>query len=135
MLFLTDNTVAAGSTYWYRVLAHTANGLSMSGALSVEDTSSDCVCVTGLTTYTKSLLVQLNWAPVNGASCYNVYRSTVPGALANGTQIATCITSPAYADRKVVNGTKYYYVVNEVVNGTEVCLSAEVNGTPHVIAR
>ena len=120
-------------TFSYRVLATSGSAMSMSPPVSAEATAEDCICVVNLQARAKSLMVQLVWDPVPGATCYNVYRSTSPGvALIPANKVATCIGSatPVYTDTKVVNGTTYYYKVVEVIGSEETCKSDEVHATP-----
>jgi xyloglucan-specific exo-beta-1,4-glucanase len=50
----------------------------------------------------------ISWGAVTGASSYNVYRSTTPGA--QGTKIGTSTTT-SFVDATAVNGSTYYYEV------------------------
>lgn len=75
--------------------------------------------------------VRLDWlADTSGfLDYYKVYRSTTTGT--NYAEIATGITTNAYADTNVVNDTTYYYVVSAVgTNGWEAEYSSEVAATP-----
>jgi len=74
--------------------------------------------------------IDIVWTPVQGASGYNIYRSTTSGgpytiiAAGHVTDYAT------YADFGLTNGTTYYYVVTSITNGVESLQSNEANGTP-----
>jgi len=71
--------------------------------------------------------VNLGWSTVSGATSYNVLRSTTSGAEQS---LVTGLTSPAYTDSSVVNGTTYYYEV-QAVNGIGAgSFSSETNATP-----
>jgi len=50
----------------------------------------------------------ISWGAVTGATSYNVYRSTTPGA--QGTKIGTSTTT-SYVDATAANGSTYYYEV------------------------
>ena len=78
----------------------------------------------------KSGKVQLTWTAVEGADCYNVYRSETSGG--PYTKIADCHVTYycTYLDADVVNGTTYYYVVRSVVQGIESFDSNEAGATP-----
>jgi len=133
LLTFTDS-VAANQQYWYRILATTGNNVTLSPAVSSTASSTACLCVKDLAAIAKNVQVQLNWTKVAGASCYNVYRSTSPNvAIVAGNKVATCVgaTYSLWVDTHVTNGTKYYYKVVEVVNGNEICNSAEVSATPN----
>lgn len=62
-----------------------------------------------LTGVAKSGQVALSWTASTGATAYNVYRGTVFDGEAT-TPIAT-VTSPAFTDTGVTNGTLYFYEV------------------------
>lgn len=74
--------------------------------------------------------VDLNWDAVEGASGYNIYRSTVSGT--GYTKIGSNTTSSAitYEDEPLTNGTTYYYIVTAIVNGVESGPSNEASATP-----
>ncbi len=78
--------------------------------------------------YPKNKMVQINWKYAYAYDHFNIYRSTLSGGpytLIGSTK------SKGYLDYKVVNGTKYYYVVRPAaLNGNEVCQSNEAFGTP-----
>ena len=66
--------------------------------------------VTGLTATAGNAQVTLNWNPYPGTISYDVKRSTTPGGpynYLNNNQI----TTSAYTDPGLTNGTTYYYVV------------------------
>ncbi|HEX5399463.1 MAG TPA: chitobiase/beta-hexosaminidase C-terminal domain-containing protein, partial [Verrucomicrobiae bacterium] len=71
--------------------------------------------------------VNLSWAPVTGATGYNVKRS--PSSGGTYTTLAS-IASTTYTDTNVINGTTYYYVVSAFNAGGESTNSAEVSATP-----
>lgn len=87
---------------------------------------------TGLTAAAGDKTVQLAWNPNTEPDLagYNVYRSTVSGSeyvKLNG----ILLTSPAYTDTSVSNGTTYYYVVTAVDTSTnESVSSVQVSATP-----
>ncbi len=87
---------------------------------------------TGLTAAAGDKMVQLAWNPNTEPDLagYNVYRSTVSGSgyvKLNG----ILLTSPAYTDTSVSNGTTYYYVVTAVDTATnESAASVQVSAVP-----
>ena len=83
----------------------------------------------GLTATAGSGQVALAWQLVSGAASYNVYRGISAGGEA-ATPVVTGLTSPAYTDASVTNGTKYYYTVTAVNKVGEGAHSAEVSATP-----
>ncbi len=73
--------------------------------------------------------VQLNWTAMDGATAYNVYRSTAGGGP------YSVIASPAtniYTDAGLQNGTTYYYVVTSTNIFGESADSIQVNATPSI---
>jgi len=78
----------------------------------------------------KDSKIDLVWAPIAGASGYNVYRATSQGGpyslIAGNHQCSYC----AYADFGLTNGTTYYYVVRWINATGESEASNEANATP-----
>jgi hypothetical protein len=75
--------------------------------------------------------VTLSWNAVDGASGYNVKRSTTAGG--PYTTIATNVTGTTYVDNTVTNVTTYYYVVTAIDgSGNESTNSNEASATPQV---
>jgi fibronectin type 3 domain-containing protein len=85
---------------------------------------------TGLTASAGSAQVSLTWAASTGAATYNVYRGTSPGA-ESATAIKTGLTSTAFTDSTVTNGTTYYYKVAAVNSSGTSPLSNEASATPN----
>ncbi len=75
----------------------------------------------------------LVWVPVSGATAYNVYRGTAPGA-ETGTALATGVSANQYTDSGLTDGTPYFYTVTAVVGGTESSPSNEASATPEPAA-
>jgi oligosaccharide reducing-end xylanase len=86
----------------------------------------------GLTASAGNASVSLDWSD-NGESDlagYNVYRSTTPGS-GYVRQNGPLVTSSAYSDTTVVNGTPYFYVVTAAnTAGHESPYSIEASATP-----
>ncbi len=72
--------------------------------------------------------VNLSWNETAGAISYNVKRATTSGG--PYTTVATGITSTAYTDSGLTNGTTYFYVVSAVNPCGESANSAEASSTP-----
>ncbi|HOQ05751.1 MAG TPA: carbohydrate-binding protein [Anaerohalosphaeraceae bacterium] len=87
---------------------------------------------TGLTAAAGENIVQLAWNPNTEPDLagYNLYRFTVSGSgyvKLNG----ILLTSPAYTDTNVSNGTTYYYVVTAVdTSANESIHSVQVSASP-----
>jgi hypothetical protein len=78
----------------------------------------------------KSGKVQLIWSNVEGATCYNIYRSI--GNDSSFSIIAQCHVTDycTYLDTDVVDYTTYYYFVRSVTGMHESGGSNQVNATP-----
>lgn len=72
--------------------------------------------------------IDLTWSEVEGATSYNVKRSTAPGG--PYTTIAEGVTNTSFIDTNIINETTYYYVVTAVTNDGEGGNSNEVSATP-----
>lgn len=127
----TDATVTTGSTYYYVV---TASDASAQSANSNE--SSIAVVIpapTDLTRIQGDGSINLDWADSTSPifASYSVYRSEISGG--SYTSIATGLTTSAYTDNTVINGTTYYYVVTALDNViiAESVNSSQVSGTPY----
>ena len=115
----TDNTVSAGTVYYYGIEATDTGGdVSAMSALASLTTPSMPSAPTGLTaTPISSKQISLSWtASVSGGlpiSSYHIMRGTSPSNLS---QIATS-ASTSYKDGTVAAGTTYYYAVYAVDSG------------------
>lgn len=83
----------------------------------------------GLTATKGNKQVTLKWNAAAGATSYNVYRGTSPGAEGT-TPIATRITSTSYTNTGLTNGKTYYYEVAAVNSAGTSLLSNEASATP-----
>ncbi|MBB6692128.1 hypothetical protein H7B90_12020 [Cohnella xylanilytica] len=90
--------------------------------------SSTPAAPTGVTATAGDARVDLAWAPVSGAASYNVKRATTSGG--PYATVASGVTSTAYADTGLTNGTTYYYVVSAVHPAGESANSAQAVATP-----
>jgi len=84
---------------------------------------------TGLTAIAGDKTVSLNWTAVTSATSYNVYRGRSSGNESK-TALATGLTSPAYKDSAVNNGTTYFYKVTALNGAAASSQSDEVNAKP-----
>lgn len=83
---------------------------------------------TNLTAVAGDSKVTLSWTAVDGATGYNVKRSTTAGG--PYTTIASNVTGTSYVDTSVTNGTTYYYVVTALNADGESKNSNEASATP-----
>ena len=74
--------------------------------------------------------VNLTWDVVEGATGYNIKRSTIAGGPYE--YVRTSQTN-SYIDKNVINETTYYYVVSATVDGKESSNSVEVSATTKVV--
>ncbi|MHA6529717.1 Kelch repeat-containing protein [Paenibacillus sp. BAC0078] len=73
-------------------------------------------------------VINLNWTAADGASGYEVKRSTTTGG--PYTTIASNVQGTTFADKNVENGKTYYYVVTVNTSSGENGTSNEANATP-----
>jgi len=75
--------------------------------------------------------VSLSWSAVDGASAYNVYRSTVAfTSVETATQIASGVSATSYVDEAASNGQTYYYAVTATDGSAESDPTATQEATP-----
>ncbi|KRE98518.1 hypothetical protein ASG89_05825 [Paenibacillus sp. Soil766] len=86
----------------------------------------------GLTVTAGNSKVQLAWSAADGASTYNVKRSTTDGG--PFATVAAGLTDVSYVDETVVNGTTYYYVITATGVTGESGVSNQAAVTPSVSA-
>jgi fibronectin type 3 domain-containing protein len=91
------------------------------GGASVLTTATNLVATAGNAT------VKLSWTGVKDATSYDVQRATTSGG--PYTQIAE-VSTPAYTDSSVTNGTTYYYVVSALDTAGTGPNSAQASATP-----
>jgi fibronectin type 3 domain-containing protein len=126
----TDSSVTNGTTYYYVVSAVDATGESANSAQSSatpQAPSAPPATPINLTATAGNAQVSLTWTASAGATSYNLKRATVSGG--PFTQLAV-VTSTAYIDSSVTNGTTYYYVVSAVDPAGESANSAQVSALP-----
>ena len=107
-----DTDVTPGNYYEYHIQAYNVSGnndFAGVNATSITDAPADPVTVV------EPGEIDITWTAVTGAVSYNVYRGTTPGG-EGSTPIATGITTTAFNDTTIVDGTSYYYEVT-AVNG------------------
>ncbi len=137
----TWNVPSSQATGTYKVMIGvfdanwTINYYWNSNAASITVTTAQSVPAppTGLTATAGNAQVTLTWGASAGATSYNVYRSTVSGGEGT-TPIATGITTAAFINTGLTNGTRYYYKVAAVNSAGTSLQSNEASATPQVSA-
>jgi fibronectin type 3 domain-containing protein len=133
-----DTGVVPGTAYEYHIEAvNTSGNNDFVGA----NASTITLPPGSLTAAPGSGVVNLSWAAPTGALSYNVYRATTAGGEGT-TPIATGVTTTAFADTTVTNGTTYFYemtAVNANVNHvpalpSESAFSNEASATPSAVS-
>jgi fibronectin type 3 domain-containing protein len=122
----TDDTVVAGSTYYYEVAGTDDTGI---GAMSPEVSVTYGYATLGAPATARvspvgdSLYVA--WTPVVGAQSYDVFRGTSSGA---EVIYKHAVNGTTYTDATVVPSSPYYYIIEAVDAGGGGGASSEVSG-------
>ncbi len=95
---------------------------------TVEEYTSEANFPTTLIATATSSEVSLSWDVVDGATGYNIKRSTTSGYGYSTITTNSAITT--LTDTSVTNGTKYYYLVTAVNASGDISNSNEVSATP-----
>ena len=126
----TASSLAVGS---HQVTAayggDSADSASTSTAVTVTITAALPAAPTGVTATAGNAQVALAWTASSGATSYNVYQGTSPGAEA-ATAVQTGITGTTATITGLANGTKYYFTIAAVNAGGTGAASAEASATP-----
>jgi fibronectin type 3 domain-containing protein/lysophospholipase L1-like esterase len=127
----TNTGLTNGTAYYYKVAAVNGSGTSAysNEATATPSGGSAPSSPTGLAATPGNAQVGLTWSTSAGATSYNVYRGTTAGGEST-TAIATGLTSAAYTDSGVTNGTAYYYKVAAVNSVGTSGYSNEASATP-----
>ncbi|SFM13148.1 Pectate lyase [Paenibacillus sp. 1_12] len=124
----TDMNVTNGNSYYYVVSAVNAAGES---ADSTVVNATPVAALTppaapsGVVATARTASVSLSWNAVNGATGYNVKRSTTSGG--PYTTLASNVTGTGYEDTPLANYVTYYYVVSAVIESLEGMDSTEIS--------
>jgi fibronectin type 3 domain-containing protein len=117
----SDTSLAASTTYYYKVEAIDSDGSSAASTQqSAETQASSCSAVpsapTGLTpTASSSSVIGVTWTavtpPANCITSYNLYASTTSGFTPSSSNLLTSTTGTTYSDTGLSASTTYYFVV------------------------
>ncbi|HVU18608.1 MAG TPA: malectin domain-containing carbohydrate-binding protein [Candidatus Didemnitutus sp.] len=125
----SDTSVTNGTTYYYKVAAVNSAGVS---ALSNETSAMPHVVPPASPTLTAVAgfgNVALSWNASQGATSYNLYRSTSAGG-EGSTAYVSGLTATTYTDSSVTAGTTYYYKVAAVNAAGSSAQSNEASAAP-----
>ncbi len=122
----TDLEVAPATTYYFVIQAVGAGGALSAISNQLAATTIPDV-PRNLTATSSNGSATLSWSASNGATRYNILRSTTNGG--PYTLIASGITATSYVNSKLTNGTTYYYVVQAVDAGGPSANSNQASAT------
>jgi uncharacterized protein (DUF1800 family)/fibronectin type 3 domain-containing protein len=113
-----DTGVTNGSAYSYRIAGRNAAGDGPPSAAVTATPQGPPAVPSNLVATGGTGLITLSWTPVTGATSYRVYRGTASNAQ-GPTPVATALTTSAFVDTSVADGTYYYYRVTALAGAVE----------------
>ena len=122
-----------GKLIYYGVTAYDAAGESeLSSAVGAAPVAPGPASPASVNATAGDKMVTLAWAPVSGASSYNVYWSKASPVIPGGAGVTKIdrLTTTSYTHVGLTNGDRYYYIVTAVNSSGESAKPVEVSATP-----
>ncbi|VEF49422.1 LPXTG-motif cell wall anchor domain-containing protein [Bacillus freudenreichii] len=110
----TNNGLATGTKYYYKVRAYRlVNGKKVYGAFSSVANGQPVLSKVSTIKVSSNSYdkLRINWSKVNGATGFEVYRSTAKNGKYNRTGTISKGSTLSFINNKVATGTPYYYKV------------------------
>jgi fibronectin type 3 domain-containing protein len=129
----TDAGVVNGTLYFYRLIA-TYTGATLTSTISPAVVPGITpLPPTGLTAVANitGTDLTLGWAPVGGATGYNLYMAGTSGGPYGAPVVNTSATNSILISG-LTPGTTYYFVVSALIGTMESSISAEISAIPNV---
>ena len=126
---VTNTSATAGNTYYYMVKAiHSKSGASSAFSSAVSGTCDLPRPTLKITVVSSNGKLKLNWNKVEGASKYELYRSTDGGKTYS---LLTTTTGTSITNTSAAAGNKYYYKVKAIHSNSSAnsAFSSVVTGT------
>ena len=126
----TDTGLTNGDGYYYTVAASNSGGTSAKTAETNTVASAAAIAPpvpSGVVITSTSSQIQLQWTYEEGATSYQIYRSTTPGG-EGATPLGT-VASSSYTDSAVTSGVTYYYQITALTGATASARSSEYSAT------
>jgi fibronectin type 3 domain-containing protein len=125
--------VSPHTNYYYRVYAVSSGGIEGIPSVAVSCTTLMSAPENVRVTFVTDSSINLAWNTANGASGYNVYRSS--GASGTYTKLnPSLIFDVSYTNTGLSSNTNYYYKVSAVAGDVEGVLSGAISGTTLLLA-
>ena len=119
--------LTVGATYYFEVAGANANGYGPPSNVAGATVLSGLAAPMNLTATAGNSEVSLSWTQVYGATNYQAYLKTGPSTY---TLIATGLTTTAFLDTGLVNGTSYTFVVTATNASSTSPYSLPASATP-----